>query len=105
MSIRVWCVTANHGVYGNDILCSRVGTDKEDAIQDCLSEVIRHTQPAEKNRLKNDSEAIVETLMNKNEYVQSEDGLRMVAELHELEIEMSFIKKIKTTDDKKSNAK
>lgn len=101
-TIRVWCVTANHGHYGNAILCSRVATDKEDAIQGCLNEVIRRTQPEEKNRLNNDGDKIVEQLMSRNEYVQCEDGLRMVAELHELEIEMTFRKKIKTsrTDEK-----
>mgnify|MGYP000255208786 CR=1 FL=1 len=96
-TIRVWCVTANHGHYGNSILCSRVATDKEDAIEDCLSEVTRHTQPEEKNRLNKDADKIVEQLMKQNEYVQCEDGLRMVAELHELEIEMTFRKKIKTS--------
>lgn len=104
-TIRIWCVTANHGHYGNSILCSRVSTDKKEAIHDCLTEVKRHTQPDEKNRLNNVGDEIVDKLMNANEYVQSDEGLRMVAELHELSVDMTFNKKIKTTGDTKKDSR
>lgn len=106
-TIRIWCVTANHGYYGNAILCSRVSTDKEEAIHDCLNEVKRHTQPDEKNRLNDAGDEIVDKLMNVNEYEQSDEGLRMVAELHEMSVDMTFRKKIKTTTDdaKKDSSK
>jgi RNA binding exosome subunit len=91
-TIRIWCVTANHGYYGNAILCSRVSTDKEEAIHDCMDEVKRHTQPDEKNRLNDAGDEIVDKLMSANEYVQSDEGLRMVAELHDGYLATNFIK-------------
>jgi len=93
--INVWCVTANHGYYGNSILCARMATDKEDASIDCLDEVMSHTQQEEKEWLRRNYENIISTLMKKSEYEQSEEGLRMVAELHELEVEMAFLGKVK----------
>lgn len=94
-TIRLWCVTANHGDYGMDVLHSRIATDKEQAIEDCLDEVIQHVQNKEKERLRNDTDKIVNTLLVKNNYLQNETGLRMVAELQEIDVEMSFSKTIK----------
>lgn len=93
--IKVWCVAANHGHYGNGILCARMATDKEDAAADCLDEVMSHTQKEEKERLELTYDEIISSLIKTNEYVQSEEGLRMVAELHELEVEMAFLRKVK----------
>lgn len=49
----------------------------------------------EKERLKKHTDEIVNTLIVENNYLQKETGLRMVAELHEIDVEMSFSKKIK----------
>ncbi len=98
--LRVWCVTANHGDYGMDILHSRIATDKMEAIQDCLDEVIRRVKTEEKERLTKDTDEIVNMLMNDNQYLQNETGLRMVAEMHALNVDMSFRKRIKTTNNK-----
>lgn len=78
-----------------DVLHSRIATDKEQAIEDCLDEVIQHVQNKEKERLRNDTDKIVNTLLVKNNYLQNETGLRMVAELQEIDVEMSFSKTIK----------
>jgi len=72
-----------------------MATDKEDASIDCLDEVMSHTQQEEKEWLRRNYENIISTLMKKSEYEQSEEGLRMVAELHELEVEMAFLGKVK----------
>lgn len=74
-----------------------MATDKQNAIQDCLDEVIRHVQPDEKKTLDDDYDAIVTQLIKKNEYEQSDEGLRIVAEFHEMVVVLSYRKKIKKT--------
>ncbi len=89
IKIKLWCVTANHGFYGNQILVSRVSTDKETAIKQCLSEIEACLQSSDKEWLRKETPKITQQLLAKSEYEQRDDGLRIIVNQNDLSLSVN----------------
>jgi hypothetical protein len=90
-TFSVWVVIATHANYGNAILCSRMASNKEIAIKECLYAVKSDVQKDDKRFIDNEINTIIANLMEHNEYEQDEDGLRLVAELQTFKMTISEI--------------
>lgn len=96
-NFTVWTVTANHGYYGSAVLLSRMSCDKRQAICQCLRAVRDCVREDDKTYLANESNAIINSVLENNEYEQGDDGLRVIAELHDMSV--NFSATFKAVDD------
>lgn len=85
-TFSVWVVIATHANYGNEILCSRMASNKELAIRECLSAVKSDVQKNDKRFIEKEINNIITNLMEQNEYIEDEDGLRLITELQTFKI-------------------